>query len=318
MEPARIRRTWVDEVYGELRPLMFSIAYRMLGEATEAEDIVQEAFLRFHRETTAGTEVDSAKAYLSAVTTRLSIDHLRSARVRRERYIGTWLPEPILTEEVDDVALHAETADSLSMGFLVLLESLTPVERAVFLLREVFDYGFDEIAGIVGKSEANCRQIASRARQRVHEAKPRFEASRARKEELARRFFDAAVEGNLEGLVEMLAADAVAYADGGGLALAAPKPVHGRKKVGNLLMAGARRGRDLGVVGMRRVEINGEPGAIFVRRDGEPVGVVALEISDDQVQTIRAISNPEKIRHLRRGPIDVDLMARWEREQESS
>jgi RNA polymerase sigma-70 factor (ECF subfamily) len=295
----------MTQIYEDLQPLMFSIAYRMLGSATEAEDIVQEAFLRFHKETTGGTEVDSAKAYLSAVTTRLSIDHLRSARVRRERYVGTWLPEPILTEESDDVALHAETADSLSMGFLVLLESLTPVERAVFLLHDVFDYDFGEIAGIVGKSEVNCRQIASRARQRVHEGKPRFEASRARKEELAERFFDAAVEGNLDGLLEMLAEDVVAYGDGGGQGFATRFPVHGRKKVGNLIMAGAQRGRELGVVGMRRVEINGEPGAIFVREDGEPLGVVALEISDDQIQTFRGITNPEKLQHLRRGPIDV-------------
>ena len=300
----------MTQIYEDLQPLMFSIAYRMLGSATEAEDIVQEAFLRFHKETTGGTEVDSAKAYLSAVTTRLSIDHLRSARVRRERYVGTWLPEPILTEESDDVALHAETADSLSMGFLVLLESLTPVERAVFLLHDVFDYDFDEIAGIVGKSEVNCRQIASRARQRVHEGKPRFEASRARKEELADRFWDAAVEGNLEGLLEMLAEDVVAYGDGGGQGFATRVPVHGRKKVGNLIMAGAQRGRELGVVGMRRVEINGEPGAIFVREDGEPLGVVALEISDDQVQTFRGITNPEKLRHLRRGPIDVYVEGR--------
>ena len=157
-----------------------------------------------------------------------------------------------------------------------------------------------------------------RARKHVHDAKPRFEVSRARKEELARRFFAAALDGDLDGLLEMLAADAVAYADGGGVDPAAPHPVHGGKKVGNLLMAGARRGRELGVVGMRRVEINGEPGAIFVRGDGEPVGVVALEISDDQVQTIRAISNPEKIRHLRRGPIDVDLAASWERGQDPS
>ena len=231
----------MDDVYGELKPLMFSIAYRMLGSATEAEDIVQEAFLRFHKETSGGTEVDSAKAYLSAVTTRLSIDHLRSARVRRERYVGTWLPEPILTEEEDDVALHAETADSLSMGFLVLLESLTPVERAVFLLREVFDYGFDEIARIVGKTEENCRQISVRARKHVHDAKPRFEASRARKEELARRFFAAAMDGDLEGLLEMLAADAVAYADGGGLAPASRRPVHGGKKVANLLLGSFTR-----------------------------------------------------------------------------
>jgi RNA polymerase sigma-70 factor, ECF subfamily len=290
----------VEEVYEELRPLMFSIAYRMLGEATEAEDIVQEAFLRFHRETTAGTEVDSAKAYLSAVTTRLSIDHLRSARVRRERYIGTWLPEPILTEEADDVALHAETADSLSMGFLVLLESLTPVERAVFLLREVFDYGFDEIAHIVGKTEDNCRQISVRARKHVHDAKPRFEASRARKEELARRFFDAAMDGDLDGLLEMLAADAVAYADGGGVAPASRRPVHGRKKIANLLLGAAKIGRSIGVVGMRQVEINGEPGGVFVDEEGRAIAAVALNIADDQVQTIHAVANPKKLRHLDR------------------
>src|SRR5947208_14380559 len=229
------RRHRVDEVYEELRPLMFSIACRMLGSATDAEDIVQEAFLRFHRETSEGTQVDSPKAYLSAVTTRLSIDHLRSARVRRERYVGTWLPEPLLTEEEDDVVRHAETADSLSMGFLVLLESLTPVERAVFLLREVFEYGFDEIAQIVGKTEENCRQISVRARRHVRESKPRFEASRARKEELARRFFEAVGEGDLNALVGMLAADVVAYGDGGGKAPASPHPVHGRDEVVRLL-----------------------------------------------------------------------------------
>src|SRR5437867_6362685 len=151
--------TPVSDLYEELRPLMFSIAYRMVGSVSEAEDITQEAFLRFHRESKEGTVIESPKAYLSAVTTRLSIDHLRSARVRRESYVGTWLPEPLLTDPESDVAQHAETADSLSLAFLVLLESLTPVERAVFLLREVFDYDYDQIAGIVGKSEENCRQL---------------------------------------------------------------------------------------------------------------------------------------------------------------
>jgi RNA polymerase sigma-70 factor (ECF subfamily) len=290
----------VDDVYQELKPLMFSIAYRMLGSATEAEDIVQEAFLRFHKETSGGTEVDSAKAYLSAVTTRLSIDHLRSARVRRERYVGTWLPEPVLTDEADDVARHAETADSLSMGFLVLLESLTPVERAVFLLREVFDYGFEEIARIVGKTEENCRQISVRARRRIQEGKPRFEASRAQKEELARRFFDAARDGNLEGLVSMLAGDAVAYGDGGGKAPAISRPVHGRDNVAHLLMGARAGGERRGVVGMRLVEINGQPGAVFLDRDDRPLVAVALDIADGLVQAIRAVANPEKLQHLRR------------------
>ena len=184
----------MGELYEDLRPLMFSIAYRMVGSVGDAEDIVQEAFLRFHRASGEGEEIESPKAYLSAITTRLGIDHLRSARVRREQYVGTWLPEPVLTDPESDVELHAETADSLSMAFLVLLESLSPVERAVFLLREVFEYGYDEIARVIGKTEDNCRQIAVRARRQVDAKRPRFEASRKRREELARRFFDAVGE----------------------------------------------------------------------------------------------------------------------------
>jgi RNA polymerase sigma-70 factor, ECF subfamily len=290
----------MPEVYEELQPLMFSIAYRMLGSATEAEDIVQEAFLRFHRETIGGTEVDSAKAYLSAVTTRLSIDHLRSARVRRESYVGTWLPEPLITEEEDDVARQAETADSLSMGFLVLLESLTPVERAVFLLHDVFQYEFDEIAEIVGKSPGNCRQISVRARRRIDEGKPRFEASRAQKEELARRFFEAARDGDLAGLISMLAGDAVAYGDGGGKAPALTRPVHGRENVAHLLMGARAGGERRGVVAMRLVEINGQPGAVFLDREEQPLVAVTLDIADGLVQTIRAVANPDKLEHLRR------------------
>jgi RNA polymerase sigma-70 factor (ECF subfamily) len=291
-------RMAVDGVYEEFRPLLFSIAYRMIGSATDAEDIVQESFLRYHRETARGTVVDSPKAYLSAVTTRLSIDHLRSARVRRERYVGTWLPEPLLTETESDAARHADTADSLSLGFLVLLESLTPVERAVFLLREVFDYDYGNIADVVGKSEDNCRQIAVRARRQVHGGKPRFEASRQRREELARRFFQAAAEGDAEGLVGLLAADVVAYADGGGKAVAFPRPVHGRDRVARLLLGGVGRGERLGVSGMRLAEINGQPGALFLGPNGNPVVAVSLDIADDLVQTLRAVSNPDKLRHL--------------------
>jgi RNA polymerase sigma-70 factor (ECF subfamily) len=288
----------VDEVYEELRPLLFSIAYRMLGSATDAEDIVQESFLRYHRETARGTTVDSPKAYLSAVTTRLSIDHLRSARVRRESYVGTWLPEPLVTDTESDAARHAETADSLSLGFLVLLESLSPVERAVFLLREVFDNGYDEIARVVGKSEDNCRQIAVRARRQVQTGKPRFEASRQRREELARRFFRAAEEGDTEGLLGLLAADVVAYADGGGKAVAFPRPVHGRERVVRLLLGGVAHGRRLGVSGVRLAEINGQPGALFLGPTGTPIVAVSLDIADDLVQTLRAVSNPDKLRHL--------------------
>jgi RNA polymerase sigma-70 factor (ECF subfamily) len=285
----------VSQLYEELRPLMFSIAYRMLGSASEAEDIVQEAFLRLHRESAKGTAIESPKAYLSAVTTRLSIDHLRSARVRRERYVGTWLPEPVVT---DDVPQHAETADSLSMAFLVLLESLTPVERAVFLLREVFDYGYDEIAKVVGKSEENCRQIAVRARRQVEAKKPRFEASRKRREELAQRFFEAVSKGDTERFVSLLAADVVAYGDGGGKAPAHPRPVHGRDRVARLMAGGGRWAAGLGVTAMRLAVINGQPGALFLNREGRPVVAVALDIADGLVQTIRGITNPEKLGHL--------------------
>ncbi len=288
----------MSDVYEEFRPLMFAIAYRMLGSATEAEDIVQEAFLRFHRESLRGVEIGSPKAYLSAVTTRLSIDHLRSARVRRESYVGTWLPEPLLTDTQSDASQHAETADSLSLGFLVLLESLTPVERAVFLLREVFDYGYDEIATVVGKNEENCRQIAVRARRQVQSGKPRFEASRERKEDLARRFFEATAMGNTEALISLLAADVVAYGDGGGRAPAFPRPVNGRDRVARLLLGRAARGESLGVSGMRLVEINGQPGAVFLDTEGQPVVAVSLDIADDLVQTVRAVTNPEKLGHL--------------------
>jgi RNA polymerase sigma-70 factor, ECF subfamily len=295
MEGPTSREEPVSELFESFRPLMFSIAYRMLGSASEAEDIVQEAFLRFHRESEKGTEIRSPKAYLSAVTTRLAIDYLRSARARREEYVGTWLPEPVVVDEAPE---HAETADSLSMAFLVLLESLTPVERAVFLLREVFDYDYEEIANVVGKSEENCRQIAVRARRQIEARKPRFEASRARREELAQRFFAAASVGDTEGLLGLLAADVVAYGDGGGKAPAFPRPVYGRDNVARVLVGGARFGQRLGVTGMQLVPINGQPGALFVDSDGRPLVAVALDIAEDVVQTIRAVSNPEKLRHL--------------------
>jgi len=299
MSVRSIEGSGVGETYEELRPLMFSIAYRMVGSVTDAEDIVQEAMLRFHRESLEGTVIESPKAYLSAITTRLSIDHLRSARVRRESYVGPWLPEPLVTDESDDVALHAETADSLSLAFLVLLESLSPVERAVFLLREVFEYDYDEISSIVGKSEDNCRQLAVRARRQLEEKKPRFEASRRRRDELAARFFAAASQGDTEGLIGLLAADVVAYADGGGKATAFPRPVFGRDRVARLLSGSRERAERLRVTSFRLAEVNGQPGALFFDPEGGVVLVISVDIADDQVQTVRAVSNPEKLRHLR-------------------
>ena len=296
------------DVYQRLRPLMFSIAYRMLGSVSEAEDIVQEAFLRYHR---AGP-ADSPKAFLSAVTTRLCIDHLRSARVRRETYPGPWLPEPLLTDDPlaasADPGSLAEQADSLSMAFLLLLERLSPVERAVFLLHDVFGYGYDEVAPIVGKGEDNCRQLALRARRHVGEGKPRFEASRRKREELAARFFEAVGHGDMDGLVTMLAADAVVYGDSGGTRPSWPRPIAGRDHVGRLLAGLAQQIRQVGLV-IRPAEINGQPGALFLDPDGRLVNVFALDIADGQVQTIRSVINPGKLRHL--GPLaDLDGLRR--------
>ena len=288
------------DAYPELRPLLFSIAYRMVGSVSEAEDLVQEAFLRYHRAVAGGAEVGSAKAYLSATTTRLAIDHLRSARVRRERYVGAWLPEPLVTGQEPDPAGHAETADSLSLAFLVLLERLSPVQRAVFLLHEVFGYGYAEIARLVDRSEEACRQIAVRARRHVEAGRPRFEASRRQREELATRFFAAVERGDTEGLVGLLAADVVLHGDGGGKAPALAAPVHGAERVARFLIGLARRGRATGI-GARPAEINGHPGILTTDPEGRLLGVLAIDIADGRVQTVRSIVNPDKLRHL--GPV---------------
>jgi RNA polymerase sigma-70 factor (TIGR02957 family) len=288
-------------VYQELRPLLFSIAYQMVGSASDAEDIVQEAFLRFHREARRGTDIASPKAWLSTVTTRLAINHVQSARVRRERYVGTWLPEPIVTDsDPGGLMQHAETADSLSLAFLVLLESLGPVERAVFLLREVFDYGYDEIAAVVGKSPDNCRQIAVRARRQVEARKPRFEASRRKREELSRRFFEAVEADDAQGLVRLLADDVVLHADGGGKSQAPTvrRPLYGRERVARLFGEIGPYSQRLGARSIRYAEVNGQPGALYLDTDGHPVLVVSLDIADDLVQTVHAITNPDKLRHL--------------------
>jgi RNA polymerase sigma-70 factor, ECF subfamily len=294
-----------DDAYRELRPLLLSIAYRMVGSVSEAEDLVQEAFLRFHRAVAGGEEVASPRAWLSAVTTRLAIDHLRSARARRERYVGAWLPEPLVTSTEPDAAEHAETADTLSLAFLVLLERLSPVQRAVFLLHDVFGYGYGEIAELVGRSEDNCRQIAARARRHVEAGRPRFEASRRQRDELARRFLAALEEGDTEGLVGLLAGDAVFHGDGGGKAPAITAPLHGAQRVARFLLGLARRGA-AGGMRLRLAEVNGQPGLLTTDPDGRLVGVLALDIAEGRVQTLRSIVNPDKLHHL--GPVG-DLSA---------
>jgi RNA polymerase sigma-70 factor (ECF subfamily) len=277
-----------EGAYEQLRPLVFSIAYRMLGSVAEAEDVVQEAFLRMHR---AQAEIEQPKAFLTTVATRLAIDHLRSARARRETYPGPWLPEPIVTDSRPD-------DDSVSMALLVTLESLSPVERAVFLLHDVFDYGYDEIAEIVGKSRDNCRQLALRARRHVEARRTRFEPSREQREALAARFFDAAREGDLDGLVSLLADDAVMTGDGGGKAAARPTPLHGGAKVARFLL-GLMRLAERDRLRLAPAEINGQPGAIAYGPDGAVVAAMSIDVAEGKIVAIHSVANPDKLGHLR-------------------
>jgi RNA polymerase sigma-70 factor (TIGR02957 family) len=287
------------------RPLLFSIAYGMTGSVGDAEDIVQDAFLGLTRARQAGTTIADPKAYLTTAVTRLGINHLRSARVRRETYVGDWLPEPVVVPaDGPGPAEQAELADSLSMAFLVLLEALSPVERAVFMLREVFGYGYPDVARITGKTEVNCRQIFARARRRIvagGQARDRAPlARRAEGEELARRFFEAAAGGDMNALLGMLAPDVVLHGDGGGKAQAIGKPLAGRQRVMRLLVVGLRRGLTLGA-SLRLAWVNGQPGAVMYDAEGSVAGVVELDVADGVVQTIRAVVNPDKLGHI--GPV---------------
>ncbi|GAA3145413.1 RNA polymerase sigma-70 factor [Planomonospora alba] len=285
------------EEFQELRPLLFSIAYRILGSVSEAEDAVQETWLRFE---TTPAEPRSAKAFLSAAVTRISIDVLRSARVRREEYAGPWLPEPLLTDPYQDPERSAELADSLSMAALVLLERLSPLERAVFVLREVFGFDFSEVASAVGRSEAACRQLVVRARRHVAAGRPRFQADREEREELASRFFDALREGDVAGLRNLLAADVSMVADGGGKAPQPARAVAGARNVARLLASAFPRMALAGVTFEQR-EVNGQPGAVFRDRDGGVLHTLALDVLDGRIQTIHSVINPDKLGHV--GPV---------------
>jgi RNA polymerase sigma-70 factor (TIGR02957 family) len=287
--------------YTRYRPLMFSIAYRMTGSVSDAEDIVQETFLKATRAEVGST--DNPKAYLATITTRLAIDHLRSARVRRESYVGTWLPEPLVGEadHAPGPAELAETSDSLSMAFLVLLESLSPPERAVFLLREVFGYGYPEIADVTGKTEAACRQIFARARRHIDEGRPRFETSRAEGEELTSLFLAAARGGDISSLIQKLAPDVLFYGDNGGQGgITFAAPVTGRDRVAEILRFVLGRTMELGA-SLEAAWVNGQSGLVASDADGGLIAVIALEVLDGQVQAIRAVANPDKLRHL--GPV---------------
>jgi RNA polymerase sigma-70 factor (ECF subfamily) len=288
--------------FEDLRGLMFSIAYRMTGSVTDAEDIAQEAFVRLERERANGRRIESPRAWLSAVTTRISIDHLRSARRSRETYVGPWLPEPLVADSAPGPEEHAETADTLSQAFLVMLESLSPVERAVFLLREVFGYEYAQIAGVVGKSEDNTRQLAARARRHADERRPRFDADRRRHAELLRRFQVASLTGDTDALKDMLAADAVLYSDGGGKARAARRPIYGPDRIARL-MAGVTR-KTAPELGFRRydAEVNGVPGGVLVAPDGSVFSVLTIDVADGKIQTVRIVRNPDKLRHVHPQP----------------
>jgi RNA polymerase sigma-70 factor (TIGR02957 family) len=288
----------VEQLLDELRPAAFAIAYRMLGSVSEAEDVVQEALLRVHRTVAAGEQLESPRAFVAAVTTRLAIDELRSARARRERYVGEWLPEPIVTDGSEDPARQAEMADSLSMALLVLLESLSPEQRAVLLLRDVFDYSYAEIAQIVGKSEDNVRQMAVRARRHVEERRPRFQSSREQREELGRRFFAAVQEGDLGGLEALLAHDVVLTGDGGGKAPALARSLRGRNRVARTVLNWMRAGERIPGAQLRPMAVNGGPGALIFDGQQRLLAVMALDIGDGQVQGISSIVNPDKLAHL--------------------
>jgi len=289
------------EEFEELRPLLFSIAYRILGSVSEAEDAVQETWLRYHASTTPPI---SLKSFLSAIVTRVSIDVLRSARVRRESYVGQWLPEPLLTDDEStayaDPEHAAELADSLSMAALLLLERLSPEQRAVFVLHDVFSFPFGEIAEVVGKSETTCRQLASRARRLMKDGRPRFDVDRQEREDLAAPFFDAVTAGDVDELRELLAADVEVYGDGGGKAPQWMRVVVGLDNVARMFGGLGRRFAGAGIQ-VEPHEVNGQPGAVLRDPDGRVINVLVLDVLDGRIQVIRSVINPDKLRHL--GPV---------------
>jgi RNA polymerase sigma-70 factor (ECF subfamily) len=281
-------------IFEQYRGLLFSIAYRMLGSVSDAEDMLQETFLRWQG--VAEDQVHSPRAFLVTVVSRLCINHLQSARVRREEYVGQWLPEPIITGSEADPLTAARTGESLSMAFLVLLERLTPMERAVFLLREVFEYEYAEIAGVLGQSEANCRQILRRAKQHVAEMRPRFRASAERRDELLQQFLQATSKGDLTELLALLSQDAVLHSDGGGKAPAVPNLVHGAANVARAILGGLKKLVPPNMVS-RITRINGEAGVVSYV-NGRAFSVLTLDSMDGRIHGIFIVTNPEKLSRL--------------------
>jgi RNA polymerase sigma-70 factor (ECF subfamily) len=289
-----------ERLLEELRPRAFGIAYRMLGSASEAEDVAQEALVRLHSAIERGERISSPRAYIGTVATRLAIDELRSARARREIYVGEWLPEPVVAEEGEDPAAAVELADSLSYGFMVLLERLTPEERAALILHDVFGYGHGEVAEVIGKSEPNARQLAARARRRLDEPQRRFEPSAERRRELGDRFFAAAEEGDLEALERLLSRDVVLRGDGGGKVPALARALRGAGRVAGALANWSRQGRRYGAR-FSRAEVNGQPGALVHGPDGRLLSAMSLDVAGDEIVGVSSVVNPDKLRHL--GPV---------------
>ena len=281
-------------IFERHRSLLFSIAYRMLGSVADAEDTLQDAFIRWQRASEA--DVRSPKAFLVTIVSRLCINHLQSARVQRESYVGEWLPEPLVTEPGSDAARVAQVDESVSMAMLLLLERLTPVERAIFLLGEIFDYTHAEIAGMLGISEANCRQLLKRARQHVRMERPRFSASGRQHGELLERFYQAAGSGDMDGLLALLSSDVVMHTDGGGKANALPLPIYGPDKVARASVFGLSKLKALKPL-QRIVEINGEPGIVSYV-EGRPQSVFTIEVHDGRIGAIYIVTNPEKLSRL--------------------
>jgi RNA polymerase sigma-70 factor (ECF subfamily) len=280
--------------FDQYRSLLFSVAYRMLGSVADAEDMLQETFIRWQQ--AADDDIRSPRAFLVTIISRLCINHLQSARVQREEYVGQWLPEPIVTDPGSDPLAIIRVDESLSMAFLVLLERLTPVERAVFLLREVFEYKYSEIAAVLGQSEVNCRQILRRARQHVSEMRPRFKPSAQKQNDLLERFLKAIGSGDMDGLLALLSSDVVLHSDGGGKAIAVPNLVHGAGNVARGIFGGIRKLVPKDVV-RRMAQINGAPGVVTYL-NGKPFSVLTLDASEGRVRAIYIVTNPEKLAHI--------------------
>ena len=282
------------ETFDQHRSLLFGIAYRMLGSVADAEDTLQEAFIRW--EHASPVEVDSPKAWLVTIVTRLSINHLQSARVLREEYFGHWLPETVVTTPRSNPLLSLEIDESLSLAFLILLERLNPVERAALLLRDVFDYEYSEIARILDQKESNCRQVLRRARQHIKEDRSRFDAPQEQRSELLRKFSEASRNGDMDGLIALLAKDAVFYSDGGGKAPALPKPIHGAANITRGILDGLRRLVPKDLV-RRFVEINGRPGIVSYHLD-RPFSIFTIDVAEDRISRIYVVTNPDKLKRL--------------------